>query len=74
MFIDDHAMAELRAAAKVVGTDSAHVLEVARHRRARGFAAWIASLFAAHSKGEDNGYGQATARVGRYDPELARRN
>jgi hypothetical protein len=71
MFTDDHAMLALQCAARAAGTDSAHVLEVARQRRTRRFAAWIASLFAAHSKGEDNAYSQATARMGRHDKDHA---
>jgi hypothetical protein len=73
MFTDDHAKLALHAAARAAGTDGSHVLEIARQRRASGFATWFASLFAVHLKGENNDYSQATARVGRHDPDLVGR-
>jgi hypothetical protein len=71
VYIDDHPSPALRAAARAAGMDSAYLLEIARQRRAEGFAAWIASLFTTHRKGDDNGYSQATAPLGRRDPDYA---
>jgi hypothetical protein len=73
MFTDNHIAPTLRAAARAAGTDSAHLLDIARQRRAKGFADWIASLFATHEKGEDDGYAKAAARLGHHYPDFADR-
>lgn len=71
LFTDDHAAPALRAAARAAGMDSAHLLDIARQQRAEAFAAWIASLFATHQKGENDGYAKTTARLGHHNPNLA---